>query len=253
MRDADLRGLVRAGGAEHLRVLRERARHDERLDWPSYSRLHEEDCESAAGYLVSRLRSGQLSNGDLTLAAHCSHRAAFRCCMYIDHSEGVRGWLEQIGRRWGREASVRAAYAGARGVLRPFLKRFAPSRGRPYHPQGLLSAIQAWLQCPCESHREAAERAHQRCGEGRVVYPGSGGVAAWEAAKAALGMACGVESTDHLWWATCMAVDAAACAAESIVDSERSNSWEAVVSAIRADLIPWALGYEPLRTSAGSL
>ena len=73
MSDENLRELERAfqeRGSEEdeLAWLRERARAGEKLDWESYSRLHELDVEAAAGYLRWRVETGDLSQERLDLA-----------------------------------------------------------------------------------------------------------------------------------------------------------------------------------------
>ncbi|MBL4849378.1 MAG: hypothetical protein JKY65_27945 [Planctomycetes bacterium] len=76
-----LRELERAfqeSGSEEAELawLRERARAGEKLDWKSYSRLHELDVEAAAGYLRWRIETGDLSQERLALAASCCDSAA---------------------------------------------------------------------------------------------------------------------------------------------------------------------------------
>jgi len=79
--DEKLRELERAfqeseSEEAELAWLRERARAGEKLNWESYSRLHELDVEAAAGYLQSRLSAGSTSRPELELAALCGHAAA---------------------------------------------------------------------------------------------------------------------------------------------------------------------------------
>ena len=66
MSDEKLRELERrfreTGSAEdEVAWLRERARSSERLDWDSYSRLHDLDLKAAANYLQWRVETGDLT------------------------------------------------------------------------------------------------------------------------------------------------------------------------------------------------
>ena len=83
MSDEKLRELERrfreTGSADdEVAWLRERARAGEKLNWDSYSRLHELDVEAAADYLRWRVEIGDLSPEDLRLAAVARHEAALR-------------------------------------------------------------------------------------------------------------------------------------------------------------------------------
>lgn len=76
MSDESLRELERAfrdGGSEESEVawLRERARCGERLDWETYSRLHELDVEAGVDYLRWRVSVGDLTRERLELARAC--------------------------------------------------------------------------------------------------------------------------------------------------------------------------------------
>lgn len=82
MSDEKLRELERAfqgSGSEEAELawLRERARAGEKLNWESYSRLHELDMEAAAGYLRSRVETGDLSRERLELACFLGHLSEF--------------------------------------------------------------------------------------------------------------------------------------------------------------------------------
>jgi hypothetical protein len=83
--DEKLRELERVfqeSGSEEAELawLRELARAGEKLNWESYSRLHELDVEAAAGYLRWRVDSGDLSQERLELAVHADHEAAVLLC-----------------------------------------------------------------------------------------------------------------------------------------------------------------------------
>lgn len=76
MSDEKLRELERAfqeSGSEEAELawLRGRARAGEKLDWPSYSRLHELDVEVATGYLQRRVERGDLSQWRADLSIRC--------------------------------------------------------------------------------------------------------------------------------------------------------------------------------------
>ena len=83
MSDEKLRELERrfretGSPDDELAWLRECARSGEKLDWDSYSRLHELDVEAAADYLRWRVGSGDLSASRLRLAGRLGHPAALR-------------------------------------------------------------------------------------------------------------------------------------------------------------------------------
>ncbi|MGE0706922.1 MAG: hypothetical protein AB7N76_02975 [Planctomycetota bacterium] len=99
MSDEKLRELERrfreTGSAEdEVAWLRERARSGEKLDWESYSRLHELDVDAAADYLRWRVATGDLTQERLELAAYCGEVGRVSRQLRTD------AFLQSLG-RWG--------------------------------------------------------------------------------------------------------------------------------------------------------
>lgn len=112
LRDQE-RAFLETGSEEaELTWLRERTRAGEKLDWESYSRLHELDVEAAADYLRWRVETGDLSQERLDLGGlfgHPTHgqpppaHADLRKCALLCASLGV-DWA--VAHRAGAPASL---------------------------------------------------------------------------------------------------------------------------------------------------
>lgn len=74
LRELEHRFRETGSADDELAWLRERARLGEKLDWDSYSRLHELDAEAAADYLRWRVETGELGAAELALIQHCVKR-----------------------------------------------------------------------------------------------------------------------------------------------------------------------------------
>jgi hypothetical protein len=129
-------------------------------------------------------------------------------------------WVRGLG-RFGREAVDRAGIAAARLALPVWQAEF-PTDDRP---RRAIQAYEEWIVCPCEAH--AARLYASRTAAGLM-----GGAAATPLASAAARAAA----------LCCMRGDGQATRAASLTSEER------VRDAIKADLLPWALGeHDPLR------
>jgi hypothetical protein len=119
--DEKLRELERVfqeSGSEEAELawLRELARVGEKLDWESYSRLHELDVEAAAGYLRWRVETGDLRQERLEFAAGCGDRAA-AAVVGVDASN-LRTSQDILNLSWEPKATVIAALGLARASLK---------------------------------------------------------------------------------------------------------------------------------------
>ena len=179
--------------------------------------------------------------------------------------------------RLGQEACVRAALAAARAVLPAFEERLASEP----RPRRALAAAEAWLLCPCEPHAaeaaRAAEAAWLLCDQGgrqqdpilavtwAQSFPDpalSLSAAAVASAAGAAAFACRAREPIVAEWA----VQAAESAAESLgaarlgpraaaaaaagggrtagmaLAALRGQGAEAILEAVREELVPWLLG-----------
>jgi hypothetical protein len=203
------------------------------------------EVEARSRLLRERVRSGDLDAERLALAAHVGDPAAVLASDAEPERLELMGWVMALD-RWGREACVRAVVAAARTVLATWGGRSSAV---------LLGAAEAWLRCPCAEHAALAEQAaddeapalaamlHQASGmdeELRVFHEArpaedveaerreaEEAVIAWEAALAAT---------------RAVAVDEAISATvEGCLAAARKGE-AGVRAAIRASLVPWALG-----------
>lgn len=113
-----------------------------------------ESVQQAAALLSERVRAGELRREDLTLAAFCEHAPALLAVGGIQaRPDELKEWGDALA-DWGRETSVRALVAAARGVL-PAWRCFRPQDDRPL--RAILLA-EAWVVEPTEDRaREAWE------------------------------------------------------------------------------------------------
>ena len=215
MSDEKLRELERrfreTGSAEdELAWLRERARSGEKLDWDSYSRLHELDVEAAADFLRWRVEAGELSSSNLELAAYCGHRAAA-----LERSDGPEllqedpealvEWVRGLA-PWGDVTVVFTGIAAAAFVLPHFTHLQSDDKSC----DNALRRAQEWCENPSEENRDRAEEAYLAAAQaannfkarhaGGGLLPGNPSYldhrlalyAAWAAAYAAAAAAGGV-------------------------------------------------------------
>lgn len=107
MGDSRLRKLERAfaeseSEEDELAWLGERMRAGEKLDWESYSRLHDLDVEGAAAYLRSCSDARRLSPDRLQLASVFEHAAA-RLLQPTQPTFSDVGWIYHRGLAFGGE------------------------------------------------------------------------------------------------------------------------------------------------------
>jgi len=194
-------------------------------------------------WLRERLRSGELDRERVELAAYCGSEGALGLwrswdrsmpnhdtgkianALYRVRKYGVSGcglpqWLQGLA-RWGNHVMARAALAAGRVALLklPWLDSRPGADGGSRYLSVLraLEAAEAWLECPCEEHREAA-LAHQ----GRPA-----------------GM--GVDPRPNWWWAPSLAIQGKPSALRQIRECARIVTEATVREAICADLVGFAL------------
>lgn len=161
-------------------------------------------------YLRARVRAGTLCAEGLALTSYCGHGPG---AVGPGAAEPFVAGLA----RWGREVAVRAGAAACRAAVgstsaRPADKRFARC----------LGALGDWVRCPCPAHLGAVQRTHA----------GLRGGGAEVAAVACLVWAAVAEEPDRSARAAALAVRPLATLAPE----------RALLSAIRAELLRWALG-----------
>ncbi|MCO5172530.1 MAG: hypothetical protein M9894_40050 [Planctomycetes bacterium] len=138
------------------------------------------DLDARVRLLCERLRSGELDEERVRLAAYLGDPAA-RLLLGPKAPDlpviRARGGLELNQRRWitglrayGKEWLVRAAVAIARARFTAW-DRWDEADERP---RRALAAAEAWLACPCEAHAEEADLAqHAALGAAHaLVSPG---------------------------------------------------------------------------------
>lgn len=186
--------------------------------------------EDEAAWLQERVRVGDLEQSKLELAAYCGHSGAARSATPLSLEEG-EAWLEGLV-GYGRIATVRSLIAIAVVSLEAWTRDETC-------PIEAAHAAQDWILCPCDPHRAAAGLAAGRCED---LYTQAGSFGASEIA------ACAAKATYEtdlaslirysVWWGT-----KRLC--ESFDDLLEEND---LLLAVRADLVPWALGYsDPVR------
>jgi len=144
--DEKLRELERAfqeSGSEEAELawLRERARAGEKLDWESYSRLHELDVEAAAEYLEWRVETGDLSRDRLELAEQCRRWARAHPEDFVSDLAGQ---------------DLVAAVASAVQIVESSLADFEAELPGVTLPRLTLRCVQDWLDAPKETLRQKA-------------------------------------------------------------------------------------------------
>ena len=126
-------------------------------------RLWRRWCESGAladevAWLRARLRAGTLAPERVELAAWCGHPGARtvleelpagRLDLSLDERRASdRPWAQDLVQRAGREGAALAVAAAVRASSWWGLEGLAPPHQQSLRPA--VSAIEAWLRCPCE-------------------------------------------------------------------------------------------------------
>ena len=103
-------------------------------------------------WLRERLRTGELTADELALAAYCGAAAALQVVGALQEPtvQDNSVWANGL-RKWGAEATVRAAAA----LGRHFACDWQPGVGVGDLEEGLL-AVERWILCPCDRHRREA-------------------------------------------------------------------------------------------------
>jgi len=210
-------------------------------------RFRETGCvEDEAAWLRARAQAGELEKSRLELAAYCHHEAAVTALGLeaLGEQRGFRRWANGLS-AWGLEAynrvQIAAAYAalvvweGGPSTLRAAAcladMREDVLRGSPRQAVG---AVEAWLHCPCPKHKEAAST--------RTL--------AFGVPRTRTSVAAALRSVVQLAWGVDRDEDSQRIEDDEKLLSfaEQATSPDIVRAAVRADLIPWALGYrDPVR------
>lgn len=188
------------------------------------------DPIARARLLVERARRGRLAPERLRLAAWLGDPTA-RLATGEDSDETVAhvrpkgrkdDWTRALA-AWGQGAVVRAAYVVALDGMRHWRRHYRDDASLP----GVLEAVAAWLRCPCAP---CAEQVGRAVDEGAIPdgRDNRSGRAKWHV----LNVAHAVLATRAEAWT--------GCALEVIGESPPTH----VREAIRAALVPWALGLE---------
>lgn len=188
------------------------------------------DRVAQARLLVERVRRGRLELDRLRLAAWLGDPVA-RLALGEERDDGGRrrgksrrdGWTRALA-AWGQEAVVRAAYVVAAESMRHWRRHYRDDRVLP----GVLGAVAAWIQCPCDRCAAAIDHAIR----GEPLPEGKdnrSGRAKWHVVNVAEAARA---TADDAWTDHALAV---------IGESPATQ----VREAIRGALVPWALGHGP--------
>jgi len=147
---------------------------------------------------------------------------------YLRHEGELVGWARGL-ERWGKEVCVRAAIAAARAVL-PGWEEQQDGKFRAHkrgemdpRPRQAIEAAEAWVLCPCDEHREECGRRGTTQTAGQLV---------------AFSIGVPGARPDEIQ----RTLPVVLAAAVEIAGEQ------AVRDAIKAELIPWALGsVDPIR------
>jgi len=191
------------------------------------------DLQARAHLLRERTRTGDLASERLSLAAYLGDEASREALALgsVDDEPSLESWVRGLS-DWGEPACARAAAAAAR-LLWPRV----PVEDEL--PRRALASVEAFLECPCASHRLAViELSQARSNpEGwtvpRWALP-TPEMAAWWATVVVWGPNIRQGPTIHPAEATWGGVHA-------VVRSLGANAEESVRAAIRTALVPWAL------------
>ncbi|HBP18982.1 MAG TPA: hypothetical protein DEA08_14500 [Planctomycetes bacterium] len=161
MSDEKLRELERrfreTGSADdELAWLRECARSGEKLDWDSYSRLHELDVEAAADLLRWRVKTGDLSQERLEVAAWCGHEASGRIAR-LEPIEAARALARRVAEGLGEEGRLQVA-AAAISCCKRGKRHIGPD-------------LEAFLATPSAENRATLQETASFFGAGDIFRP----------------------------------------------------------------------------------
>ena len=146
--------------------------------------------EDEAAYLLERVRSGDLTQGSLEMAAYCGHQAAAFAITgeRITPPSSLHEFVVGLA-TWGKWPSVVAAVAAAVEALPSWSTyvRSNPQREAD-RPSTAIESANAWIDCPCQAHFQMAVDREPSIGLGMVVDGTEGEAAAFalEAARLAL-------------------------------------------------------------------
>jgi hypothetical protein len=164
--------------------------------------------------LRERLRAGELTQEHVEFAASLGHAAALELC------PGVARLALSGPKEWG-EGVIAAATEltdetlPAR-VAADWAERSLPkweSEHDDARPQRAIVAARTWADCPCETHRAAAESAHEAAFDAAVDYLDDDAAEAnQQASTASWAAATAAEAVDH-------AADTAAATGNSAISA----------------------------------
>jgi hypothetical protein len=193
-------------------------------------RARKREGDQAGTHLRQRMRTGELSEHRVRIAAHLGHSEA-RDTLGLgpQSSDSLEAWAHELA-SLGLEALVRSAIAVAHSVLG---ESCSPGLSRRN-----LEAAEAWASCPCDAHAAAA---HATAREGNLGLPTGEGVyvpgrGSHDACRIAAELAG--SSQDGLVLFD-LAPRLSLAIAQARVDSSAGDQ---VLSALYTELVPWALG-----------
>jgi hypothetical protein len=158
-------------------------------------------------------------------------------------------WASELERLFGREGSVRVAHAIATAALPVWEQRppvFA-HHGHPASPGEQVAALEAWLACPCDRHRELAARMlstdphyDRMC----AVHDSAGFALAHDAIAAAVqNLTEGGHLVDaYQWTAEALAITRRLRAGALPFHGDLEAGLPLMRDAIRLALVEWAVG-----------
>lgn len=172
--------------------------------------------------LLRRVRKGELSQRALELLGALDHAPALEALgsHAPEEEPDLKRWVRNLD-AFGPQVSARIVVICAR-LLLPVLERDGIA-----HREALaaIDLAETWLRCPCDEHARDAQRVHnETIAAGMRTQSDSAETAVLVAAFAALVASMPTPAMD-------VAADAADVAGE-----------DKVRRAVRAELVPWALG-----------
>lgn len=207
------------------------------------------DATAEVVLLRRRVRAGDLSPERLSLAAFLGHLASRELLGREAPSvpAGYQDWLEPLRGR-GPEVVMRASVAAASRVV-PLLGSLLLTSDAE-HPQPVLDAAEVALVCPCLPHVRAVLHAAQGCEDARRRPAAVQLDRQREAAvSACTSLALLFGDPDSAWEAMHHARLSAFAAVEPDPGAEHDTlpgeAGRLIKDAVRAELVPWALGIEP--------
>lgn len=179
------------------------------------------------------------------------------CKIFLGESDAsqsreLRAWAATI-EGWGPEAAVRAALAAGSLALPIWERRpesFAKAHLHAAPPKDQLRAVEEWLACPCDAHRDAARKTGRaEWDQARLIdMEGHAAFALAHDAIADVVEVLGKETAGiflpDVLRSTAEAVGAAqrADANALCIPGDLDAGLQEVRAAIRGAIVPWALG-----------